>query len=301
MAPLKSLFPSRKQWKAWAIPSKHTTLGLLVGLVALVLTLIFGLPPFLDYLAAKRPRPLAPPPSIEFGFISLPERYKDGLLVHGVKWRPSFSRHTFTFANASTNTPIEQLRVLLLLPAGIARYAPVAVEDCQGLTLSQYNPPSGITRPDGVVDSLREAFRNDLTMTVARVNPGGRLRLELVTEYRGENDDAGWCDLDYSFGSQPQIQRVAARHPILVQQRDPLALRIDTSTNHVAQLVRPQIIVMPDPPITYSDGLEIKSFDVGFPALPNANQPLIPLTVNIDFGDTLLRSKTDTPLAPKNK
>ena len=283
---LKSLFPSRQQWKGWTIPSRHTALGLLIGFIGLVLTVVFGLPPFIDYLAAKRPRVPIPTPAVEYGLVSLAERYEKGLLVHGVEWRSSFSRHSFIFGNASTNTPIEQVRLLLLLPAGIVRYSPVAAEDCQGVTLSQYNPPTQIRSPDGKVHSLRQTFRNDLLLTASKINPGGRLRFELVLEYRGKNDDAGWCDMNYSFGNAPHLQRVASRNRIIVGESDPLSLRIDQSTNYISQLVRAQLVVMPDPPIAYVDGVVIDSADLGFPALPNANQPLIPPGFEPSFGDT---------------
>ena len=49
----QDLLPSKPQWDKWNLPSKHTTLGLLVGLVGIGLTLVFGLPPFIDWMQTK--------------------------------------------------------------------------------------------------------------------------------------------------------------------------------------------------------------------------------------------------------
>jgi len=65
------------------------------------------------------------------------------------------------------------------------------------------------------------------------------------------------------------------------------------STNCIHQTVRPQPILMPDPPITYPDAVAIASFDLGFPALPNADQPLLPPTLDMNFGDPAEQGSTN--------
>src|SRR5689334_5918956 len=40
------MFPSRKQWKKWSLPSKLTAIGAYVGIFALVLSVIFFVIPY---------------------------------------------------------------------------------------------------------------------------------------------------------------------------------------------------------------------------------------------------------------
>ena len=40
---MSNLFPSRKQWKSWSLPSKATYIGMCLGVVAIVIAVFFGI------------------------------------------------------------------------------------------------------------------------------------------------------------------------------------------------------------------------------------------------------------------
>lgn len=262
----RSLIPSPRQWERWTLPSKHTTLGLLVGILAIVITLVLGVPPFVEWLKTKYPRTI-PPPIPQYGFISLPQRYAEGIMIAGRPWLHSYSLHNFSVINTSDNTAIEDVRLFLLFPAGIVSHKFMTMVGCQDVVASQYNPPGGFSRSDGVIYKLREDYRNDLMISVARIGPNGRLTVEFILEYRGGNDDAGWCELNYRYGPTPLLSQ-AIRNRMIVAQTNPLSLRLDVSTNLSNQTVQQQIIVMSDSPINYN-GVLMHSFDIEYTAKPN--------------------------------
>lgn len=47
---LPKLWPTKKQWQSWSIPSKHTLVGLVIGVVGTSLTFIFGIPILMSWL-----------------------------------------------------------------------------------------------------------------------------------------------------------------------------------------------------------------------------------------------------------
>lgn len=225
---------------------------------------------FFPYTPRKEPqRSLVETPTADYSFISHAERYQEGLEIHGVKWRQSFSRHSFVVVNRSDLVAMEDFRLFILLPAGIVSHKFLTLEGCQDVVASQYNPAGGIGGKDGVIYKVQDYYRNDLMVSVARLGPGGRLTLELILEYRGGNDNAGWCEINYCYGTQPNQQRNGIRNRIAIQAGDPLSLRVDTSTNMADLEIRQQMIMMPDRPFV-QDGVLVNSIDFDYPARPNA-------------------------------
>jgi hypothetical protein len=170
---------------------------------------------------------IAPPihsPELNFSLHSGRENeYAPGYEVNGVKWKPEFSKHTFSIENKSKRVEIHDLRTSLVLPGPIYDYRiknKVGINQVDvrriGLVASEY------TDKDWRVVAPRDTYSNAIFINVDKLGYESYLNVELRLDLNRKDvgDTMSIVDAKYLYSGNDGKKSLPKSEVYNVRKRD---------------------------------------------------------------------------------
>jgi hypothetical protein len=244
------IFPSKKQWADWSMPSKYTFVGTFVGIIGLILGSIYYFAPIINSSMQK-----TSPPNILPSIVMLSTKYKPGLKVDGVTWRKDFENHILKIENKSKDTECYDLRVDLELPGAIIDYKVHESRGTQDITFSKPKLPAGISdKYSNLLKEDIEYYTNNLSINVAKMFPVSEFSTNIILSQMSK-DFGGTITLEYRYKlSDDEIEKRSFVYPIKFIKNDSNQLHIDIESPIIGTFEGRFIIESKAPVIFGSDG-----------------------------------------------
>lgn len=117
---------------------------------------------------------------------ALQYRYRNGMIVDGIRWHSDMREYIFTIENGMESGEISNFREHLLLPFPVLRMQVVSSLGCDGVSVSVGNGSNGGNSPQGtVVDkgeivTTVESGTNDVSIAATKMLPRGKIVIKMV-------------------------------------------------------------------------------------------------------------------------
>ncbi len=165
-------------------------------------------------------------PEATLRLTGLEERYKEGLVVHGVQWRKGLRAYSIWLANSDSQSEMSGVRI------AVAFDGPVLAKQVEGgsvdgIRLTSFVPPLNHANQQGEIERIERMLPNNVWIESIKLPPQAHIAVSVVVEPKADLSDKAFVDLKYGYtgwNEQRKIYRVI--HPLAYQSG---ALRIEES------------------------------------------------------------------------